>query len=91
MNPGYANLTVKQQAAIAGVSERSMYLAHKLQRHGSPELSKAVQDGELSVQAALRSIGMMDAPCRLKQIKALWPKLTAEEQREFWRWIEYGN
>lgn len=82
---------VKTLAQIAGVSERTYYLARRLMRHGTPELLAAVEAGELSVQAALKSIGMMDSPSRLKQIKTLWPKLTADEQAEFWRWVEAGN
>jgi hypothetical protein len=84
-------VTVKKMAAMAGVSERLMYLSLKLKRYGTPELTADVQAGKLSVNAALRQLGLMDKPSRLKQAKALWPKLTPAEQRALWHWINDGN
>ncbi len=87
----YAKLTVKQAASLAGVSERQMYLAFKLHDSGNTELIEAAGSGKMTIPAALKQLGLMQAPSRLQQAKTLWPKLTQDQQRDFYQWIESGN
>ncbi len=86
-----SRMTVKKMAAMAGVSERLMYQSLKLKRYGTPELAATVQAGKLTVNAALRHLGLLGKPSRLAQAKTLWPKLSGDEQRELLQWINEGN
>ncbi len=51
-----ATLTRKQAAEIAVVPERTMARAMKVDRHGAPEVVKAVSEGKVSVAAAAKMV-----------------------------------
>lgn len=85
-------VTVKQMAAMAQVSERLLYLTLKFNRSdASPELRAAVTAGKVTVNGALRQLGLVSKPSRLGQAKTLWSKMSTDEQREFHLWVESGN
>lgn len=46
----------KEAAEIAGVGEQTMARAMKVDRHGAPELVKAVSDGKVAVSAAAKLV-----------------------------------
>ena len=89
-----ANLqpTVKQMAAQAGVSERMIYDALKLQRSGRDDLKSRVQSGELSINRALLLAGLRQKPSAAQKLEAAWLRASAAERIKFTRWLtERGN
>ncbi len=49
-----SRLTVKQAAILMNVSERTIYMARELKRTGREDLVTAVEQGKMSLHAALK-------------------------------------
>ncbi|OPK06779.1 hypothetical protein BZ163_29695 [Pseudomonas sp. VI4.1] len=56
------SLTVKQAAQVMNVSERSVYSARKIQREATPDVIEAVEQGRMSLNAALKTLNPDKAP-----------------------------
>ena len=74
-----ANLPLKQSAAMMNVSERSVHSAARVQKHGVPELAKAVQTGKVSVASAAKVAEMK--PAKQRKLVEKGPEAIVEATR----------
>ncbi len=76
-------LTVRQAAAAMNVSERSVYTAGRLMESGRGDLVKAVEQGRMSLHAAMREIDGPKPKDGLRGLARAWAAATEEERETF--------
>lgn len=76
-------LTVRQAARVMSISERSVYSARRILRSGRIDLVEAVEQGRMSINAAIQ---ILDGPRRVDGLAALaraWGAASEEERATF--------
>jgi len=76
-------VTAKQAAAVMNVSERSVYMAGRLMGSGRADLVEAVEQGRMSLHAALREIDGPKPRDGLRELARAWAAATEEERETF--------
>jgi hypothetical protein len=82
-----ASLTVKQAAAAANVSERTVYMALKILRSGRTDLIGACERGEMSLHKALKIIDRVPDKTALDPLVITWRNASAADRRIFLDWL----
>jgi hypothetical protein len=79
---------VREIAAQLGVSERQVAYLRKLFRSGRDDLVGAVEPGEMSVHAAVKSLDPVQPRSGLQRLQTGWSIASEVDRVAFRRWLD---
>ncbi len=77
------NFSVAEAAKLMNVSERSVYMARKVQRSGRQDLIDAIEKGEISVNKAVSMLENKPKPTKYDRLVKAWGACSEEEKARF--------
>ena len=86
MTANLHRITVRQAAQIMNVSERTVFMARELMACARPDLARAVENGRLSLHAALAAVKPSKygkKPDRLTVLLKAWEAANKAEKSAF--------
>jgi hypothetical protein len=79
--------SIRQLAAAAGVSERSMYTAIGIVRSGRQDIIAAVERGEMSLHKASKIVSCTPDRTRLDRLVTAWRLASDHAREQFLDWV----